>query len=170
MVRKGRSGWVMNPAMRRSTFLLGFVGLAMLGGGCAAMRGMSAKHAYLEQQTQNHVYKQPLKVIWPQARQVLFEQGLEVKDTDGSNAETEWRDSGKDQRERYLLSGVEVSDGECKVQFTKATQFKSGNDWGSPSAERDLGMEIKLIEKADPQVYAEMQAEGDRRAEKAEKE
>lgn len=136
------------------------------------MRGMSAKHAYREQQTENHVYKQPLKAIWPQARQVLFEKGFEVKDTDGSNAETEWRldPSDNKQRERYLLSGVEVSDSECKIQFTKATQFKNGADWGSPQTERDLGLEFDLIKKADPDAYAQIEAEGDKRAEAAKNE
>lgn len=136
------------------------------------MRGMSAKHAYLEQETANHIYNQPLKQVWPQARQVLFEHGFEVKDTDGSNAETEWKQSSGDssQRERYLLSGVEVSDTECKVQFTKATQFKSGADWGSPQTERDLGLEFELIKKADPDAFARIDAEGDKRAEAAKKE
>lgn len=145
------------------------VSLAVLGGGCAAMRGMSAKHAYLEQETQAHVYKQPLKVIWPQARQILFERGFEVKDTDASNAETEWKDSADKEQERYLLSGIEVSDSECKVQFTKATQHKTGNEWSSSGSERDLKAELDLIQKADPEAYAKIQAEGDRRAEKAEK-
>jgi hypothetical protein len=158
--------------MRRSTFLFGLMSLAMLGGGCAAMRGMSAKHAYREQQTQNHVYKQPLKTIWPQARQLLFEQGFEVKDTDGSNAETEWKvdPTNSKQRNRYLLSGVEVSDAECKVQFTKATEFQEGGNWGSQQSERDLGLEFDLIKKADPDAYAQIEAEGDKRAEAAKKE
>lgn len=162
----------MRPVMRRSTFLIGAMSLMILGSGCAAMRGMSAKHAYREQQTENHVYKQPLKTVWPQARQLLFEQGFEVKDTDGTNAETEWRIAPGDntQRERYLLSGLEVSESECKVQFTKATEFKTGANWGSPQTERDLGLEFDLIKKADPDAFAQIEAEGDRRAEAAEKE
>lgn len=158
--------------MRRSTFLFGVMSLALLSGGCAAMRGMSAKHAYREQQTENHVYKQPLSAIWPQARQLLFESGFEVKDTDGSNAETEWRPAPGDntQRERYLVSGIEVSPSECKVQFTRATQFRSGSTWGSMQTERDLGMEFDLIKRADPDAFAAIEAEGDRRAEAAKNE
>lgn len=159
----------MMHTIRRSTFVCGLLGVLALGTGCGAIRGMSAKHAYLEQQTQSHVYHQPLKVIWPQARQLLFERGFEVKDTDTSNAETEWRVSPSDnkQRERYLLSGIEVSDDECKVQFIRATEFKDGANWGRVETERDLGMEYELIQKADPDAHAHIEAEGDRRAEKA---
>jgi hypothetical protein len=160
----------MLDTLHRSTIvLLLSLGVATLG--CAAMRGMSAKHAYLEQETNSHVYNRPLKEVWPQARQLLFERGFEVKDTDASNAETEWKlEANKKDRERYLLSGIEVGPTECKVQFTKATEYLDKGEWRHGDTGRDLKAELDLIQKAEPDVYSAMQAEGDKRADKAKNE
>jgi len=152
--------------MRRSTFLMGLVGIALTMGSCAAMRGMAAKHAYIEEQTENHEYAKPLSEVWPQARQLLFEQGFEVKDTDASNAETEWKVEDKE-RQRYLLSGIEVGDDKCKVQFTRATEYKTDGKWGSTDTERDIKMEYALIKKVEPDEHAKIEAEANARSKKA---
>jgi len=151
------------------TFLLLSVTSAVSG--CAAMRGMSARHAYMEAATEKHVYERPLNEVWPQARALLFEKGFEVKDTDATNAETEWKvDSSGKERVRYLLSGIAVGDDKCQVQFMKAEQSRIDKTWTDPDTERDLELEQRLIEKVEPSVYKQMTAEADAEAEKAKQE
>ena len=142
------------------------VGACSLGG-CAAMRAAGAKHEYIEQKVQSHTYDKPLSVVWPQARQLLFSEGFEVKDTDASNAETEWKYEGS-YRKRYLVSGIAVGKNKCQVQFTKSeSQKKSGGGWYDPDTARDLGLEWDLLKKVSPDRASKIEAEAEARGEKA---
>jgi hypothetical protein len=134
--------------------------------GCAAMRAAGARHEHIESQTQEYVYQKPLSQVWPQARQLLFEEGFEVKDTDSTTAETEWK-KGDSGRARYLLSGIEVDEGSCRVQFTKDEQYKTDSGWSSSDPERDLGMEWKLIKKVDPDGARKIEADADAKGDAA---
>ena len=138
---------------------------------CAAIRGMSARSAYMEAETDKHVYDRPLNEVWPQARALLFEEGLEVKDTDATNAETEWKmDYGGTERVRYLLSGIAVGDDKCQIQFTKAVQSRSDKTWTAANTRRDFALEQRLIQKVEPSAYERMTAQADVEAKKAEQE
>jgi len=153
---------------RRSAVVTAAIGFTLLISGCAAMRGMSAKHAYIEQETEKHVYQKPLKEVWPQARQLLFSAGYQVKDTDASNAETEWKIDGN-RRERYLVSGIEVGATQCKVQFMKSSEQQMSGKWTSDGAERDLKLEWELIKHVEPEDYSKIETEAEARGKKAEK-
>jgi hypothetical protein len=141
-------------------------GLATLTG-CAAMRASGARHEHIEKETESYTYDKPLSVVWPQARQLLFTEGFEVKDTDASNAETSWK-SADGYRSRYLLSGIAIDDTHCQVQFTKAEEQKNEKGgWYEADIERDLGMEWKLIQKAAPDNAKKIKADADSAGEKA---
>jgi hypothetical protein len=143
--------------------------LSLCVAGCASLRAASARHDYIEGQTREYVYAQPLPTVWPQARQMLFTEGFEVKDTDTSNAETEWKESGKE-RVRYLLSGIAVDDNSCRVQFTRAEEQKTKDGkWEHLDTDRDLGMEYKLIKKVDPDRAHGIESEADQKGEQAKK-
>lgn len=143
--------------------------IAALAGlpGCAGFRAAGARHAHIEKQVEKQVYNKPLSVVWPQARQLLFTEGYTVKDTDATNAETEWKYAGSF-RTRYLLSGITTSDDTCQVQFLKSEEQRS-NDGGyyPPDTKRDLGMEWKLLKKVAPDQAQAIEAEADAEAEKA---
>lgn len=136
-------------------------------GGCAAMRASGARHAHIEKETETYTYDKPLSAVWPQARQMLFTEGYEVKDTDASNAETSWKNTDG-YRSRYLLSGIAVDDGHCQVQFMKAEEQKNKDGgWHEADIERDLGMEWKLIQKIAPDKASKIEAEADKAGDSA---
>jgi len=153
---------------RRSAVAIAAMGFALLVSGCAAMRGMSAKHAYIEAETEKHVYQKPLKEVWPQARQLLFQAGYSVKDTDASNAETEWKVDGT-RRERLLVSGIDIAPTQCKVQFMRAQEQQVSGKWTSDATERDLKLEYELIKHVEPDEHNKIESEADSRGKKAEK-
>lgn len=135
------------------------------------MRGMAAKSAYIEGETQQYVYSTPLNVVWGHARQLLFQRGYRVRSTDGFNVETEWMtDAGGKRHSRYLLTGMERSPDQCQVQFMLVEEELLSDKWSSSGAHRDLGMELELIMLVEPDAYARMEAEGDKRSEAAKKE
>jgi hypothetical protein len=156
-------------SMTRRRGIAAILSLSLFAAGCASLRAASARHEYIEKQTKDYVYAQPLGTVWPQARQMLFTEGFEVKDTDASNAETEWKESGKE-RVRYLLSGIAVDDATCRVQFTRAEEQKTKDGkWEGLDTDRDLGMEYKLIQKVDPDRAKGIESEADSEGEKAKK-
>jgi len=136
--------------------------------GCASMRAASAKHAYVEKQTANYVYSKPLGEVWPEARKMLFSGGYEVKDTDASNAETEWK-VNKNHRTRYLLSGVAVDDNSCKIEFTRAEEQQEKGQWSALDTDRDLKLEHDLIKKVEPERAKQIDSEAEAEGEKAKK-
>lgn len=135
--------------------------------GCASLRASGARHRYIESKTESHVYDKALASVWPEARQLLFAKGYSVKDTDASSAETEWKKTGDDFRNRILLTGTPLSDSSCKVQFMKEEQQRGESGWRSNGAERDLGLEWELIRKVSPEVADQIQQEADAEGQKA---
>jgi hypothetical protein len=134
------------------------------------MRASGARHAHIEKETETYTYDKPLSAVWPQARQLLFTEGYEVKDTDASNAETSWK-STDGYRSRYLLSGIVIDDTHCQVQFMKAEeQKKEKGGYYDADIERDLGMEWKLIKKVAPDKAKKIESEADSAGENARKE
>jgi hypothetical protein len=129
--------------------------------GCAYLKAQMAKTKHIREQTENHVYSKPLDQVWGQARQMLFEEGYEVKDSGPQDAETEWKESDTE-RTRYLLTGIVVSDTSCRVQFTLATQSRESKDkefGDGTTTERDLDLENRLIKKVEPEEHARIDKE-----------
>lgn len=157
-----RSKWIFRAVM----------GLAVVTAspnlvGCAALRASGARSKHIDAQTRDYVYQQPLNKVWPQARQLLFSEGFSVKDTDSTTAETEWKKVG-DSRERYLLSGIEVDEGTCRVQFTLDEQYKSSDGgWGDSRTKRDIDLEWKLLKQVDPEAARKIESEADAAGEQA---
>jgi hypothetical protein len=156
---------MMNVRTVLLALVLAGTGLASVG--CAAMRSSGARHQYIESKTESHVYDKPLSAVWPEARQLLFAKGYSVKDTDSSSAETEWKKSSDDFRNRILLTGTPLSDTSCKVQFMKEEQQRMDGEWNSNGAERDLGLEWELIRKVSPGVADKIETEADAEGQKA---
>jgi hypothetical protein len=134
--------------------------------GCGALRAAGARHQYIEQQTQSHVYDKPLGQVWPEARQLLFAEGYQVRDTDGSSAETDWKTAGKS-RTRYLLSGFDLDGKRSRIEFTRAEEQKSGKQWEPLDTDRDLRLEFELIKKVDPDRAKRIEQEADVEGDKA---
>jgi len=157
----------MNEKVKRLLVLVVLSVSALGWAGCASIRASGAKHQYIESKTESHVYDKPLAAVWPEARQLLFAKGYSVKDTDSSSAETEWKKSSDDFRNRILLTGTPMNDSSCKVQFMKEEQQRMDGEWRSNGAERDLGLEWELIRKVSPDVADKIEMEADAEGQKA---
>lgn len=154
----------MLATLRRSTIVLS-LSVSALTLGCPGLFGKGAKHAYLDRTTTNYVYKKPLKDVWPHARQILLARGYELNDADANHAETNWKlDATHKNRKRYSLVGIEVGPDKCRVQFSKTSERFGKFEWRRGVVERDLNVELDLIEAVEPGVYRVMQDEGDKRA------
>jgi hypothetical protein len=117
------------------------------GSGCAAMRASAARQAHINKMTKQHVYAMPCEQVWPTARQLLFTNGFSVKDTgEGTTMtlETEWAYQGQSSS-RYLVQGIEPTESQCKVNFTKNTRSQNNHN----STSRDLDIEWQLLQKVD---------------------
>src|SRR5688572_21007177 len=157
----------MKHRVRHILFAL-VLGVGALGTvGCASIRASGAKHQYIESKTESFVHEKPLSAVWPEARQLLFAKGYSVKDTDSSSAETEWKKSSDDFRDRILLTGTPMNDTSCKVQFMKEDQQRMDGEWRSNGTERDLGLEWELIRKVSPDVADKIEMEADAEGQKA---
>jgi hypothetical protein len=138
--------------------------LAVASAGCAAMRAGAARQKYINDQTEQHVYKMPITQVWPNVRTMLFGEGYQTKssDTGGSySLETEPKKDG-DKTITYLVQGTKLDDGSCKVEFTKNIASPTGN-----SSTRDPGMEWLLLQKVDAASATEIKAEADKKGEAA---
>src|SRR6187402_1853444 len=151
----------MNQKVRRVLFALVLSTTALSASGCASMRASGARHQYIESKVESHIHEKPLSAVWPEARQLLFAKGYSVKDTDSSSAETEWKKTSDDFRNRILLTGTPMNDTSCKVQFMKEEQQRMDGEWSSNGAERDLGLEWELIRKVSPDVADKIEMEAD---------
>jgi uncharacterized lipoprotein len=155
---------------RRSNSVIAMLALSAfavtLAASCASMRASAARSAHIDKMTKQHVYDQPCEQVWPTARQLLFSQGFSVKDTgEGTNRtlETEWAYQGKNSA-RYLVQGIEPSEEQCKVNFSKNERSSANNQ---TSSSRDLDIEWNLLKKADPDSAQKIMQEADLKAQAA---
>lgn len=158
---------LMHGKYRRVLFALVLSTTTLGALGCASIRASGAKHEYIESKTESHIYDKPLSAVWPEARQLLFAKGYSVKDTDSSSAETEWKKTSDDFRNRILLTGTPMNDTACKVQFMKEEQQRMDGEWRSNGTERDLGLEWELIRKVSPETADKIETEADAEGQKA---
>ncbi len=94
----------------------------------------------------------------------MLARGYELNDTDANHAETNWKlDATHKNRKRYSLVGIEVGPDKCRVQFSKTSEHFGKFEWRRGVVERDLNVELDLIEAVEPGVYRVMQDEGDKR-------
>jgi hypothetical protein len=127
--------------------------LAVAATGCEALRVSEAKTRFIEDETRQHVYSQPISQVWTGVRQLLFERGFEARDSDvaGSFAvETApmFSPDGKTKCD-YLLLGTKITEASCKVEFTKRETGPTGTTSG-----RDLDLEWTLLQRIDPEEAA----------------
>lgn len=135
--------------------------------GCASMRAASARSNYIHNATEAHVYQNTCDQIWPQARQLLFNEGFEVKNTGeggGMTLETEWKYRQGDAPIRYLVQSVEPSPGQCQVMFSMNIRETAER---SASTGRDLDIEWELLQQADPAAAAQISQEAEIRGQQA---
>ncbi len=149
------------PRISLTLLLLAVVSLSA----CAAIRASRARNAHLQRKTQQHVYDQPCKHVWPEARRILFKAGYSVKDTGRARSmtvETEWKFEN-DERSRYLVQGMQPSEGTCKVRFERMEESESGYT----STSRDWQLEWQLLQRIDPQAAAKIREVADQKAARA---
>jgi hypothetical protein len=148
----------------RALGMLALLVVALTTAGCAALAAGAARHKYVNEQTQAHVYNMPITTVWPNVRTLLFEKGYETKssDTGGSfSLETEPKlDNGESIR--YLAQGVKIDDKSCRIEITKATVSPTRTH-----SERDLEMEWALLEKIDATSASKISADADAAGEAA---
>jgi hypothetical protein len=156
--------------MRARLFLVGFVAAMMAQAmGCGAIRAASARQDYINTRSRDYVYNRPLDQVWGEARTMLFEEGYTVRDTgEGGSfaAETEWKQQGTE-RSRYLMTGMRVDDGRCRIHFTLAEETQRGGDWANDGSNRDTKMEFELIKRVEPDAAAQIESEADIEGERA---
>jgi hypothetical protein len=140
--------------------------LAFAFGGCATIRGATARQRGIETETQNHVYAMSIGQLWPQIRKLMFENGFKTREGDnleGSiSIETEPKRQDKTET-RYLLQVTRLDAGGARIEFTR--QEKDAN--GSVSTERDLKMEWTFLQRADPAGATRIKQLADAEAERA---
>ena len=155
---------------KRVTLLIAGMGLLATTVGCAAMRAASAKHRHIRSQAEQFVYQKSITEVWPQARQMLFEKGLQVRDTGEAGTltlETDWLSDNAGGSSRYLVQGIKVDEATCKVQFTKATKRSAPNGQTSTSSDRDVDAEWDLIKRVAPEKAVEIESEAELKGEAA---
>lgn len=148
-------------------FVFLLLGALLIGmSACAAMKGAQARTAYIQDAVQNYVYDKECEKVWPDARELLFEQDYSVKDTGEAatmTVETEWRhtDSGSS---KYLVQGTAPQEGQCDVRFNK----KSRSDTSTSSTNsEDHDMAWELLQRVEPEVAAEIEKEAEAEGEAA---
>jgi hypothetical protein len=143
---------------------MGLVALIVASSGCAAMRAGAARQKYINDQTQQHVYKMPITQVWPNVRTLLFEQGYQSKtsDTGGSySLETEPKMDEK-VAVRYLVQGVKIDDSSCRIEFMRMSAGEKGT-----KSDRDLEMEWRLLQKVDTASADQIKKQAEGEADKA---
>ncbi|MFL5347827.1 MAG: hypothetical protein ACJ8AT_23810 [Hyalangium sp.] len=147
-----------------STTLLLLATLALTTG-CAANR----RETYLQEKASTYVFRRPLSEVWPKAKEVLTDEEYTFTEAKGGfEMTTDFQMEGAPSSlgtsyARYLVRGIEKGPGQCSVEFLKQSRVESkgahdtntGADAelaASTSTSRDLAMEWKLIQKADPET------------------
>lgn len=143
---------------------------ALCFSGCAAVRQQAAQ----EDTARDHVYREPLAEVWPEALALLKDKGFSVKtlDAEGHSAETEWLLIGTPTSlgttyARYSVSGVERGPSQSTVHFMRdeRTQTRAADgrtqhqDIGIQGAglyptTRDTALEAELRQRVEPGAVA----------------
>src|SRR5690554_5632650 len=162
----------MKNVSLNTKYMVGMVGiLALLVlSGCASMRASSARNAYIDQMTERHVYNMPCEQVWPSARNLLFMQGYRINNTgEGANMtlETDWsfEQTGTDTNpqttaSRYLTQAIVVGQNQCQVRFWRNERVDNRNT----TSDRDLSLEWRVLQEADPNSAAQISHEAEIRA------
>jgi uncharacterized lipoprotein len=168
MISSKRSPWSM------SLVLLAAVTLAA---GCTASR----RQAYVEEKTQQHVYRKPIAEVWPQVRLLLKEKGFPMREAPGAyEISTDWQMVGAPSSlgtsyVRYLVRGKQPSPVLSTVEVLRQNRTESGQtpvdprsgqrrDIGNDTSSlvRDLELEWELLQRVDPEAAKALQAEAEK--------
>lgn len=117
--------------------------------GCSLFAAQNARYASIVRDMDALVYNAPCETILQQARTILFERGMSVRDTGGATIETEWalvNESNRTQR-RYLILGTTPGPDKCKLQAQSSE--RSGRT-RSVNTKRDYYFELAVLERVDP--------------------
>jgi len=126
--------------------------------GCTAMRRNAARTAY------GFVHHQPVERIWPELRQMLFEEGYQTRDSDGTwTLETEWLPDSHG-RARVLATGTPLGPDRTQIEITRMTQQLNSD---IATTDRAYDLEWELVQRVDPQAAAEISADAEKHAIKA---
>ncbi len=120
--------------------------------GCASMAYTTNYDSYITSQLKTYKYKaDEFPQVWTAARQLLFKQGFQVRDSGGGyNVETEWADTGRAWR-RYLLTGYTTANGEAWVEFLYYEETYEHHGMNvSARSERDYQMEAEVLKTVKP--------------------
>ena len=135
--------------------------LASLATGCAAMKRSAEQTRIRNARTQDHVYAINCPSVLSTAREIAFDRGLSIENSDTGTLtiETKWAEmqgGGSNVRERYLIRGSEPDLDQCEVSARRQERRANGSNIDSS---RDLEFEWALLRLADPDAAAAIQAE-----------
>lgn len=120
--------------------------------GCSFFAAQNARHASIVRDLDALVYNSPCEGILQQARGLLFDRGMSVRDTGGSTIETEWaRTDDNGSQKRYLIVGATPQPNQCKLSARSSTQSGRNN---SVSTSRDVYFELDVLKRVDAVRHA----------------
>lgn len=114
------------------------------------------------------VFLAPAYRVWAETRQELLEAGIQVppSDTPAGEVATPWIDEG-DRRSRRVIT-LEELDNETNLRIeVERAQKKVTYHWQGGRSHRDLGLEMKVIERVEPERLAEIKAEARTKGQRA---
>lgn len=109
--------------------------------GCSAWR----RENHLRDRAGQHVYQQPLEAVWPQAMQLIREEGYTGKEVPGAFLyQSEWKEElagAVTHYTRYLVEGRPAQGAGCTVHFIKVTRSSGGGAPGGARQAEDINLE-----------------------------
>jgi hypothetical protein len=117
----------------------------------------------IQADTEHYVFRQSIERVWLAAMNLLIEEGFTPIDADTGHyrIETTWKFE-QNIKTRYLAEAVRTSNNQCTLRFTRDSGMISGT-YTEP--QRDWELELKLIERLEPDRAAEIEERAKEKAE-----
>ncbi len=122
--------------------------------GCSYFQAAGEKNRVIRMEMERYVYDEPCERVFPELRQVLFQDGYAVRNTGegGMTLETEWTRDRSDNDRRYLAQGIATQSQGCQLRVS----FEQISAAGNRQSGRDTDMELRVLQRVDPTDHAEI--------------
>lgn len=147
-----------HPGRRIAEAAIAAAALSAAATGCAATAGWTAKQNYINGYVQQHEYKQPCIYVWPAVQQVIAEQGAPAMQTSQPpfyRLETQWMADGSGTKQ-YVAEAIPTGESTCRLAITRQSIWN-----GRTRAQRELGLELRVLSRVDPQLAASLENQGE---------
>lgn len=140
------------------------VGLAACGNSGLAVRGgdvpQGAYRTALDQMVRGYVYEMSCAALLPMAEQYLWDRGFrEIETTEGDSLETGWNEIDGEGPIRHEVYARQVGPQQCAVQV-----IRHRGPAASGGGDRDVMVELELLESIDEQEAQRIRTEARQRA------